>query len=356
MITPVGKSSSLKRAQVQETETQNMPVHLSIPDVTQMTFEQAIQVLSVCVIVNPLSRNGEGERAGQWIENFIAEHNLGASRVEYTKYALHAKEIARSAAEDIVLVVAGDGTINEAASGLMERTRETRPLFAVVPCGNGDDYARTLGLRAKTLIDCYESLMKTRIKAMDVGVCNGRYFFETLSFGLDAAIALGTNTRRVETGKSGTRLYLEEGIDQLLHHRNIYRYTLGETASEVQESSLTTHAGAMHLLAVQIGHTYGGGFCIAPKADPADGLFDVCIAHPHGDDQNEPLSFSRATVIFLSAKNGKHEHFDEIECLSVGDFVIDFDQEPAVQIDGEGISGTHFEVHILPRALKVFSL
>ena len=57
----------------------------------------------------------------------------------------------------------------------------------------------------------------TAVRRMaDVGMCNGEYFMQTLSFGLDAAIALGTHERRERTGRQGTRLFLEEGVNQLV--------------------------------------------------------------------------------------------------------------------------------------------
>ena len=52
----------------------------------------------------------------------------------------------------------------------------------------------------------------------DLGVCNGRHFIETLSFGLDAAIALDTIERRKRTGAAGVTLYMQSGFDQLRNH------------------------------------------------------------------------------------------------------------------------------------------
>lgn len=94
-----------------------------------------------------------------------------------------------------------------------------------------------------------------------MGKCNDRWFLETLSFGLDAAIALDTVERRVRTGKTGTMLYLQSGIDQLLHHMDLRRYTAVLDGGEPV-------CGESYLFAVQIGQTYGGGFRICPDATP----------------------------------------------------------------------------------------
>ncbi len=43
---------------------------------------------------------------------------------------------------DLVVAVGGDGTIHEVVSGLMERPPAARASLGVIPCGNGNDFAR----------------------------------------------------------------------------------------------------------------------------------------------------------------------------------------------------------------------
>ena len=69
------------------------------------------------------------------------------------------------------------------------------------PCGNGDDFARTLSLpRNPTKALQLLSSHTLTPKRIDLGKANNHWFAETLSFGLDAAIALGTqNFERKQT-------------------------------------------------------------------------------------------------------------------------------------------------------------
>lgn len=174
-----------------------------------------------------------------------------------------------------------------------EPSDQPRPTLALIPCGNGDDFARTIGMSRKP----NESLKQIESLALapttiDVGRANDVWFLETLSFGLDAAIALGTAELRKKTKRTGTSLYLQCGIDQLINHREIRQATLALDDDEPQQLGF-------YLLAIQNGVSYGGGFKICPKASLTDGLFDICFATP-------TLSASEAIRLLLKAKSGNH--------------------------------------------------
>ena len=294
------------------------------------------------LIANPVAQNGLGRAAAMRAKAlFSSALSEGAATLVLTERAGQASELAEQAAHDgfdLVVALGGDGVANEVANGLMRVPGAQRPAFGLLPVGSGNDYARTLGM-AKSLDDAALQLIDMPFQALDVGCCNDRWFLETLSFGLDAAIALDTVERRVRTGKTGTMLYLQAGIDQLLHHLDICRY-------EASFDGAPAEAGCSYLFAVQIGRTYGGGFKICPDADPADGAFDMCIAHP-------PLSRAAATFIFLLAKEGHHTGFGKVELRRARSLNIRFEKPLAVQIDGEKLTGTHFDVSIAPCALRV---
>lgn len=113
----------------------------------------------------------------------------------------------------------------------------------------------------------------------------------TLSFGLDAAIALGTYERRRRTGREGTRLFVEEGANQLVFHRDAYDFTAIADGG-------TSKQGSMHLFAVQVGPTYGGGFRVCPNADATDGKLDCCVA-------KAPLGMLKAAYLVRSRERRK---------------------------------------------------
>ncbi len=294
-------------------------------------------------IVNPAAQNGNGARGAARVRYASREYPQLAETVAIvtTEEPLQASAIAEQAkGYDTVVALGGDGIIHETVAGLMRIPEAQRPALAVVPCGNGNDYARTLGM-AFDFDASFRQLACAHTEPFDVGFCNGEPFVETLSFGLDAAIALGTHQRRLNTGRSGTALFVEEGINQLGFHRDIHPFTMvlddGEPLS-----------GSMHLLAVQIGPTYGGGFAVCPDANPRDGLFDICIAHA-------PIGMLKAAVIFMRAKNGGHLGYTrELSFARASSIRLSFDKELPVQIDGERFEGVDFDISLQKRALQVF--
>ena len=237
-----------------------------------------------------------------------------------------------------MIALGGDGVIHEAKERLVKRPEAQRPTLGVIPVGSGNDYARTLGISGRGGRGVRPAADGARTRRT-WEASSGCWFVETLSFGLDAAIALDTMERRVRTGRTGTILYMESGVDQLLHHLDLRRYRVSFDGGEPVEARSITFA-------VQIGPYYGGGFKICPDARIDDGLLDVCIAHP-------PVSAARALYIFLRAKDGKHVRFKQVELRQCRTLRVEFDEAPAAQMDGELIEGRAFDIAVVPHALNV---
>src|ERR1700722_9220263 len=83
--------------------------------------------------------------------------------VERTKYRGHARELAAAAPGELIIVLGGDGSINEVVNGGMNRGTDDvdagadgaaeagehrMPLIAVIPGGGANVFARALGLPA----------------------------------------------------------------------------------------------------------------------------------------------------------------------------------------------------------------
>lgn len=107
----------------------------------------------------------------------------------------HATRLAHAAANDgfdVVVVLAGDGTLNEAADGLLHTDTALAPL----PGGSTNVYARTLGYPTDVIDATNEllrSLARYSTKRIGVGRANRRPFLFNTGIGFDAAVI-----RRVE--------------------------------------------------------------------------------------------------------------------------------------------------------------
>jgi diacylglycerol kinase family enzyme len=102
----------------------------------------------------------------------------------------HATEICREAAHegyDVVVAFGGDGTVNEAANGLLG---SSTPLCCL-PGGSANVFAKMLGIPGD-LVDATEHLLAMaddwRPRKVDLGVVNGRCFTFASGLGLDASV------------------------------------------------------------------------------------------------------------------------------------------------------------------------
>jgi diacylglycerol kinase family enzyme len=102
----------------------------------------------------------------------------------------HATQICREAARegyDAVVAFGGDGTVNEAANGLIG---SDTPLTAL-PGGSTNVWARTLGI-PNDVVDATEHLLRMaddfKPRRVDLGRVNGRHFVFAAGVGLDASV------------------------------------------------------------------------------------------------------------------------------------------------------------------------
>ena len=116
-----------------------------------------------------------------------ADHEV---RVADTSRQGDATRLAREAAErglDAVVVLGGDGTLNEAANGLAG----SATALAAVPGGSTNVFARTIGLPNEP-VEATGMLLAAldagSIRRVGLGAVNGRYFLFHLGVGFDAAV------------------------------------------------------------------------------------------------------------------------------------------------------------------------
>ena len=289
------------------------------------------------VILNPMGANGRARRLRPSIERALRG---GRGELCLTTAPRDATRIAREAAESgrDVVVVGGDGTIAEAAGGILAAGR--RVALGIVPAGTGNDYAfEAVRLPREPLMALVRALTGTPVP-MDVGMVNGRYFINALGVGIDANIAHTAERLKRLPFLRGQTLYWTATLNELLlHYDRCPQLTVsydGQPAGDMRHFALA---------AVSIGPTYGGGFRINPDADPSDGYFDLCTIW------KPPLS--RALRLLPMVEKGRHLGEPEVTRARVHRVILESAAPIHAHLDGEVITGTRFEAHILPGALLV---
>lgn len=292
------------------------------------------------LVVNPVAQSGKCKIKGQQAFDILTDKYKQDIDLQFTDHAGHALEIAsQSEAYDSIIAVGGDGVVHEIANGLMRLPKEKRPKFGVLPVGSGNDYARSLGMSFK-IKKAVDQLMHAHICAADVGKCNDQYFVETLSFGLDAGIAIDTMEARKKHNSKGFKLYFKCGLDRIKNHYYFYNFKMKLNSGEIIN-------GRSLIMAIQIGKTYGSGFKVTPKAEIDDGYFDICYTK---GELNKALGLS----LFARAAKGLHVNNKHIGLTRAKSLHLSIDRVVPCQLDGEKYENTEFDIETIPLAITVF--
>lgn len=295
------------------------------------------------LIANPAAHSGKGAAGAEFARHFLSSYAAATSgyEVRLTSGPGEATGIAAAAEGfDSVLVLGGDGVIHEVVNGLMVRDAAARPQLGVIPLGSGNDYARTLGMARNDVGAALAQIVRGTARPVDVGRVNGTHFMQTLSFGLDAAIALDTTARRAaDTSQEGEALFVTSGLKILSRAKD------GFPCSARFDDEDPVELNAL-VFAVQVGPSYGGGFRICPDADPSDGLLDVCY------NVRRP-ALPRLLALFGLARVGRHAGSSVVRLRRIHHAELDFVAAPPCQTDGEPLEGTSFSIDVIPSALHV---
>jgi len=293
------------------------------------------------VILNPAANRCKMDQHRAIVRDRAEREQAGY--VETTQRG-EAKELAMIAAKEgrPVIIVGGDGSVHEAVNGIL--SSGGRVPLGIVGAGSGNDFAWNTLKLPRDPTHAIEKAFNGQLIEVDAGVVNGRYFANSFSVGLDADIAVAADRMKHIPFMSGARLYYATTIKQLLFgYRNCpwLAFQLDgneESADNIQEKRFV-------LIAVTNGPTYGAGFRINPKADPTDGLFDICTI------DYAPLL--RALKLLPVVKQGEHMGLPEVTFYLAKSIAIKSRNSVNVQMDGETSNSKSYSVQNLPAALLV---
>jgi|SRR5579883_2086201 len=292
------------------------------------------------ILLNPAANRGKMELHRSLVRSKIDgepkryEYRETTRPGEITERAMQAARENRP-----VIIVGGDGSLHEAANGIL--ASGTRVPLGIVPAGSGNDYAcNTLKLPRDPAV-AVERAFNGRLVDADAGCVNGHYFVNSCSIGLDADIAVTVGWMKKYPLMSGKRLYTLSAVLQLVlgYHRCPWlTFRLdGEQGSEVERQYM--------LMAITVGPTYGAGFRINPTADYADGLLDVCTI--------DWTPLPRALKLLPVVQRGEHANLPEVTFYRTQTVSIQSRQAVNIQMDGETTQVSRLNAHVLPGALWV---
>lgn len=284
------------------------------------------------IIINPASRSGKGKKI--WKEQI--EPALLRDNISYRSYfSEKAGDVAEIAAQILgeasefpvsLIVLGGDGTVNEALHGLSDTSKIT---LGYIPTGSSNDLARDLNIPTEPTAALELILHSGSVQPMDLGTVTysdgkKRRFAVSCGIGYDAAVceeALHSKMKNILNKLGlGKLTYLGIALKQLFASKPVSAKLYLDDKAPIDIHNM--------LFTTCMLHRYeGGGFMFCPDADAGDGILNLCSA---GD-------LSKALVLFAlpTAFKGKHYRFRGINPYLAKKIVIEASAPLWVHTDGE---------------------
>ena len=297
------------------------------------------------LILNPQAGGGKGAR----LENKIYQH-LKAAEIHFvvfkTNHAGEAIIATRNAIQEgykKIVVAGGDGTLNEAANGIL--SQEFYPseeiVLAQIPVGTGNDWRRTWGIPqgVKESISLLRNTKKTlqdvaKVTYQNSGVEESKWFINIAGCGFDAEVTLAANQKKAK-GQSGFFTYISQLIKTLKQYKEP-RMNFAIDSKDFDDDIFAILAGVCRFA--------GNSMLLVPDADPRDGLFHLTIAK----------KIKRTKVIRNLHRlfNGSFVNLEEVSVHECKRLQIKTAGLP-IQADGESIGETPAMFEIFEKKLHV---
>jgi len=239
-----------------------------------------------------------------------------------------------------IIVVGGDGLLNETINGIFEVKEKIPKDFAIgiIPKGSGNNFAKSLLIPRDTK-KAFEVIKSDKKISVDVGRVNGLYFINCFSLGFDAKVNHLANEIKEKFQFLPKNLsYFLAAIKEIFGEIPSY-----EAKIESKEINLKSD---LSLLAITNSQAYGSIFKINPQALISDGRLNLCLISP-------PKRIEAIKILFLVIQ-GKHIGLKKVKNYLFSLPIKIFLKEKVIwEIDGEVFPPENeFEIEVLPKALS----
>ncbi len=279
------------------------------------------------VIINPTTLKGASIKSWKKIATSLIYE--GCEFIEWTtKEKNNATRITEKLLHDGVrqiMIVGGDGTLNEVVNGVMlSGISPEEVVLCLIPSGTGNDWARSHGIKRNASL-ILKLLNQKKVVMHDVGLVrsirncdtNSRYFINIAGFGFDASVIKRIQESRKYKVGNGF-IYIKNLLLTLFRYKSVN--CVIEIGNKTIEKSIFS-------IAIGICKYNGNGMKQVPMAKYDDGLFDIIII-----EQMSVLQILSQIPKLFSGKHINHpkvHHYqgNRIRILSKGRFFAEVEGE-----------------------------
>ncbi len=297
------------------------------------------------IIYNPKAGSRKAQKRWKEMLDYMESRQVQYDYVQSEGFG-SIERLARTMANNgyrTIVVVGGDGAINEAVSGIMSSDVSDKGDIAlgIIPNGIGNDFARYWGLEFSDYKGAIDVLINRRLRKVDVGVLNYvegekqvmRYFVNALYIGLGARIVRITNGTRRFWGIP--LLSYLASLVLVAFERKLHRMHLKVNGEHIRGNMMTVAIGSCR------------GYGLTPSAVPYNGWLDMSLVYYPELKQLISGLWMLQKGRLLNHKIVKPYRTRKVKVLRA--------QNAEISLDGRILADKHFpiEVSINPEALTL---
>jgi diacylglycerol kinase (ATP) len=293
------------------------------------------------VILNPYSNRWNSQK--RWP---AAESALKAVGVDFDLAISQKKgEIAGLAEQAVrekfspIIVAGGDGSIGDAANGMMQATASmggSAVPLGIMPMGSANDLVYTLGLPTD-LKEAAKVIAAGKTRAMDLGRLNGHYFVNNSAACLEPYVTV--KHEKIHWIKGAAR-YLVAAVQAIMDKP--------EWNGNVEWDG-ERFSGKLSLISVGNGRRTGG-FFMTPHASPFDGKLTLAFGY-----RGTRLGLFLALPSAFNEDKGNYVELEGMQEVDATRISFHLDKPSPAHTDGELLPTwiQDFEYEILPQSLNI---
>ncbi len=301
------------------------------------------------VIINPNAGKRKGEQDWPVISGLLLDAGIDFVS-EFTAHRNHAMELTEQYIRrgfKKIIVVGGDGTMNEVVNGIFRQDRfdPREILTGMIMVGTGNDWGKTHNL-TEDYAGAVQTISKSAAFCQDTGVVkyhdntgeHTRYFINSGGMGYDALVVQMTNQAK-DKGRSGPLSYLVNLL------KGLFRYN--HNSLEIRVDDRVVYSGRVFSMSVGVCKYSGGGMMQLPFAVPDDGLLDVTIFK----------NVTKTTVIRHLSKlySGSFTHLPFVQTHQGRSVTVRSTNKELsfLETDGESLGHSPFSFSIIPKSITI---
>ena len=285
----------------------------------------------VLFIINSLLQKRSGKDLLQIIPKYLDRSKFDFD-ILHSQYPGHAVELAFSRRDeyDIMVAAGGDGTLNEVGQALAG----TVTILGLIPIGSGNGLSRTILKMPPSVPKSIQIINAYKIRNLDMGLINGKPFFNMAGVGFDAYVAHRYNIK----DKHGFLSYLRTVVELFYNYQPRKFEVLYESEVHTIKAFLISFANSSQ---------WGYNAHVCPGADPSDGLLGITII------QSFPKYLVPFLVWRLFTKKINKSRFvkvfmtKSIQVRSPGEIIGHVDGNPVIFRDNISVEVVHNAIKVI---------